>query len=131
GPKSIMVPAFISRRSDLEKRETINNPADVTNVSLSQTEITANCVSNSSVCADSKRTLEISTTAVDPEDDVLIYSYTVSGGKIIGQGAKVVWDLSGVKPGIYTIVVGVDDGCGVCGKTITQEIKVIECPNCN
>lgn len=50
----------------------------------------------------------------------------MTGGKIVGQGPNVIWDLSGVEPGTYTITAGVDDGCGVCGKTKTMEIKVIK-----
>lgn len=61
----------------------------------------------------------------------MIYDYKVSGGKIIGQGANVVWDLSGVKPGTYTITAAVDDGCGLCGKSIIRTVVVKECPNCS
>jgi hypothetical protein len=60
--------------------------------------------------------------AIDAENDVLTYNYAVSGGKIIGQGARVVWDLSGGEPGTYTITAGVDDGCGICGQTQTQTV---------
>jgi hypothetical protein len=69
----------------------------------------------------------VTTTAVDPENDVLTYNYTVSGGRIVGQGANVSWDLTGAQPGTYTITAGVDDGCGVCGKTQTRTITVTEC----
>ncbi|MDQ6788468.1 MAG: hypothetical protein M3033_16820, partial [Acidobacteriota bacterium] len=108
----------------------VNKAADVTSVLLNQTEITATCSANSNACSDKNRLIEISSEAIDPENDVLTYNYTVTGGKIIGQGSKVVWDLSGEKPGTYTITVGVDNGCGVCGKTITKEVKVVVCLNC-
>ncbi len=105
--------------------------ANMTNVVLSQTEIVANCPTNSNVCSNAKRTIEVSSEAVSSDPtDVLTYNYTVSGGKIIGAGAKVVWDLSGIRPGTYTITVGGDNGCGVCGKTMTREVKVVECPDC-
>jgi hypothetical protein len=67
---------------------------------------------------------------MDAENDTLTYSYTVSGGRVVGQGANVNWDLSGVKPGSYTITSAVDDGCGFCGKTQTQTITVKSCPDC-
>ena len=60
------------------------------------------------------------------------FHYAVSGGKIIGadvnrfMGANVVWDLSGVAPGTYTITASADNGCGICGKTKTREVKVVE-----
>jgi len=125
------ISAFNSRRT---KRSVYvkNSIANVTNVALSQTEIVLSCLSNQSSCTKSGQTVEISTEAKSSDEtDVLTYEYTISGGKIIGQGSKVIWDLSGVKPGIYTITVGVNNGCGICGTTKTMEVKVIECPNCN
>jgi hypothetical protein len=112
------------------RAEIINIPADVTKLTLNQTEITANCVANSNLCKDEKRTVEISTEAFDKEGDVLVYNYVVSAGKIVGQGYKVIWDLSGVAPGIYTITAGVDDGCGICGETKTMQVTIKECPDC-
>jgi hypothetical protein len=89
-------------------------------------------------CSDDM-SVNVSTSASDPENDVLTYNYTVSGGRIVGTGANVSWDLSGVQPGTYTITAGVDDGCGVCGKTVTETVTVVrcdcepirvECPSC-
>jgi hypothetical protein len=71
--------------------------------------------------------VNVTTDAVDPENDVLTYQYNVSGGRIVGQGANVSWDLTGAQPGTYTITAGVDDGCGVCGKTQTRTITVANC----
>ena len=69
-------------------------------------------------------TINVATEATDPENDVLTYSYTVSAGKINGVGAKVVWNLSSAPKGKHSILVGVDDGAGICGKTLTQWIEV-------
>ncbi len=93
---------------------------------LSKTSVYTNASNNF-------QTLDVTATPdparTDPTD-VITFNYTVSGGKIVGRGAKVIWDLSGVKPGTYTITAAADDGCGVCGMTLTIEVKVIECPNC-
>lgn len=102
--------------------------ANVTNLTLSQTEIVASCYSDNSGLGNSQ-TIEVTTEMFDPESDVVTYKYEISGGKIVGVGAKVVWDLSKVKNGTYLITAAVDDGCGYCGKTITKEVKVIECPD--
>jgi hypothetical protein len=67
--------------------------------------------------------------ADDPANDGLTYEYLVTGGKILGEGAKVVWDLHGVDPGNYTITAGVNDGCGICGKTVTKSVVVKTCQN--
>ncbi|MGI8669007.1 MAG: hypothetical protein ACR2J3_04065 [Aridibacter sp.] len=102
-------------------------PAIITELILSKTEIIIGCsddaVKNKN-CPNGKREISITTVAVDPENDVLTYNYKVSGGRIIGQGAKVIWDLSGVKAGIYTITAGVDDGCGVCSETVTKTVVI-------
>jgi hypothetical protein len=72
--------------------------------------------------------LDVSTSATDPENDVLTYNYSVTGGKIVGSGAQVKWDLTGLPPGTYSIVVGVDDGFGMLGRTVAKEITVLGCP---
>jgi hypothetical protein len=113
--------------------EAVNVPAVVNSVTISDTVITLGCApgfkSRSGACNDN-RTVNVSTNASDAENDVLTYNYTVSGGRIVGSGANVQWDLSGVGKGTYTITTGVDDGCGVCGKTETKTVTVEECSDC-
>ncbi len=111
----------------------VNQFANVTDVVISETTVTTPCPeglirAEGSTCSDDM-TVSVRTTAVDPENDVLTYNYTVSGGRIVGQGANVDWDLTGVAPGTYTITAGVDDSCGVCGQTQTRTITVATC-NC-
>lgn len=38
------------------------------------------------------------------------YAYTATVGRVVGEGAKVVWDLTGAWPGFYTATVEVHDG---------------------
>lgn len=103
-----------------------NQPADVTEVEL-VFENNFDDESDTNLCFPDKGLhIEIITKAKDKEDDTLTYSYTVSGGRVIGVGKKVTWDLSGVKPGTYTITAAVDDGCGYCGKTMTKTVTVKE-----
>ena len=105
-----------------------NKPADVTDVALDRNEIKLPPPKPGDPPKhpdpSSETTLNVITTASDPEGDTLVYNYTVSGGRIVGQGSNVTWDLNGVLPGTYTITAGVDDGCGLCGKTATQTVKV-------
>ncbi|MDQ3131883.1 MAG: hypothetical protein M3Q99_14140 [Acidobacteriota bacterium] len=129
-PHGFIVQVFAGRR-DKRQAEIINIPANVTNVTLSEMEITIPCAPGfrpreGTTCSDDL-SVNVATTAVDAENDVLTYNYTVSGGRVVGQGANVSWDLSGVRPGTYTITSGVDDGCGVCGQTQTRTITVREC----
>jgi hypothetical protein len=108
-----------------------NKPADVESVSFSKEVVQIPCPNtkdyyrrsdNDECFGDMK--VDVTTVATDAENDVLTYTYEVSGGRIIGQGAKVVWDLALNQPGTYTIKVSVDDGCGVCGKTLTRTVEV-------
>lgn len=117
-------------------------PASVEEIILSKTELSIR----------QNQTIQIQTIASNPNNDVLDYGYVVSGGKIVAvdetdtnkisirtennitfytaknykDSAKVIWDLSGVKPGTYTITAAVDDGCGFCGMTKTKTIVVKE-----
>lgn len=83
-----------------------NRPADATDLILSESI--------------EPMIVDVSTQAFDFENDPLTYTYTITAGKIVGSGANVKWDLTGVSPGMYEIKVGVDDGCGVCGKMVTK-----------
>jgi hypothetical protein len=113
------------------KRGVVDHFYNVDTLILSKTEIFATCSSAGGSADD--RSIEVTATAshgnlsLDAFD--IDYRYQVSGGKIVGEGAKVRWDLSSVKPGTYTIIAAVDPGCGVCGRTVTKEVKVIECPS--
>lgn len=131
-PHGFFFQAFIGRRNK-RLEDKVNLAANVTALSVSDSSIKLGCApgfrpAEGEVCAEST-TVSVTTTAVDPENDILTYNYTVSGGRIVGSGANVSWDLSGVAPGTYTITAGVDDGCGLCGQTQTQTVTVAEC-NC-
>lgn len=131
-PHGFIVQFFAGRRNE-RKGVVFNLPANVTDVQLSETTVYLPCPpgqrSTSGQCADDF-SVNVATTAFDPEGDVLTYNYTVSGGRIVGQGANVTWDLTGVRAGTYTITTGVDDGCGICGQTQTRTIEVRDCPDC-
>jgi hypothetical protein len=99
--------------------EAENKSPDITELDVDTTELTSGAPPR-------EMAVSVKTTAEDPEGDVLTYSYTVSGGRIVGTGAKVYWDLSPVRPGTYTITAGADDGCGICGKTITKTVTVTD-----
>jgi hypothetical protein len=124
---------FFAGRRNKRQAEVVNQPANVTALSLSDTNIVGGCpagqVPVEGQSCNESTSISVTTTAVDPENDVLTYQYTVSAGRIVGTGANVSWDLSGVQPGTYTITAGVDDGCGICGKTQTQTVTVASC-NC-
>jgi outer membrane protein OmpA-like peptidoglycan-associated protein len=48
----------------------------------------------------------------DPDNDPLTYSYTSTGGKIVGSGSNVQFDATGLPPGTYSVKCTVNDGRG-------------------
>ena len=58
----------------------------------------------------------------------LRYRYRVSGGRIIGDGANTIWDLSGVAQGSYAASVEVDNGEVGCMAFTSTAVVVRECP---
>lgn len=76
---------------------------------------------DASVCGDEAKTIQVKTSIANPQNEELMYHYTVSGGQILGSGANVTWDLSGVRPGTYTIKATIGNS------TTTETITVREC----
>lgn len=113
-----------------------NFPANVHGITLDRTVFKVGT-------AETNSSVRVWALASDPHNDLLVYEYAVSAGHIVGatrkrvigqtivsfsvdrNGSEVVWDLSGVGPGEYTITAGVDDGCGICGRTATQTLTVL------
>jgi len=48
----------------------------------------------------------------DPDNDPLTYSYTTTGGQIVGSGSNVQFDATGLQPGSYSVKCAVNDGRG-------------------
>lgn len=48
--------------------------------------------------------------AADADNDQLLYTWSVTGGRLSGEGRMVTWDLSGLANGTYTATVEVNDG---------------------
>src|SRR5262245_43465203 len=76
-----------------------------------------------------KQTVGLVASVSDVENDQLVFDWSVTGGRIIGKGTSVDWDLSGVANGTYTANVTVSDGGSkkVEGST---SVVVTECTNC-
>lgn len=103
--------------------------------------LTANCTAEVHVeprpnrpptisCAASPATIQagakstITSTASDPDNDPLTYSYTTSGGTVTGTGPTAQFDSTGTRAGTYTIKCHVDDGRGgVADAQTTVEVQ--------
>jgi hypothetical protein len=88
-----------------------NSPANVLDLTVTRSE-------------QNRRHFNIVTKAEDPENDVLTYRYKVTGGKVVGSGKIVIWDLSDAQPGTYSITAVADDGCGACGQLVSRHVRV-------
>ncbi len=124
---------FVKKIREREPIVDVRPFAHVTELILSKNELFTDCpnaAAEGKIATDYfKIAIETKGGSSDPTD-VLTYNYTVSGGRIVGQGANVTWDLSGVKPGKYSITAGIDNGCGVCGTTKTETVVVKEFADC-
>jgi outer membrane protein OmpA-like peptidoglycan-associated protein len=66
----------------------------------------------------------IISTASDPDNDPLTYSYTATGGQVAGNGAQAQFDATGLQPGKYTVNCKVSDGRGGNAEaSTTVEVK--------
>jgi hypothetical protein len=110
------------------------NQPPTASLAASTASITMPCApgthSSSGSCpATANTAVGLTTTASDPDGDTLLYTYSVTGGRVTGEGASVSWDLSGVGPGTYTASVEVDDGCG-CVTFSTTTVTIANCGDC-
>lgn len=107
--------------------------AEIEKIELDKTELIISCppgYSKNRFCEDYDMSVNISTFVKNPKNLALSYNYTVSGGKIIGEGKDVVWNLKRVYSGNYTITVSISGKGKVSKTTVTRNLKVITCPHC-
>ncbi|MGH9958926.1 MAG: PKD domain-containing protein, partial [Pyrinomonadaceae bacterium] len=107
------------------------NVAPVVSVSSSSASLNRPCPTGPSVdeCVPSPSSeVQLTADARDEDNDTLLYTWSVTGGKLSGEGRTVTWDLSGVNPGTYTASVEVNDGNQhVVPATTTVTVGVCAC----
>jgi outer membrane protein OmpA-like peptidoglycan-associated protein len=68
--------------------------------------------------------VHITATASDPDGDQLTYTWRANAGQVIGSGAAVDFDTTGLSPGTYSVTGRVDDGHGGAADcTTTIEVR--------
>ena len=72
----------------------------------------------------------ISVDASDRDGERLVYKYSVTGGRIVGQGPNVQWDFKDVPFGLYSVTVTVKDTHGASSSRSTN-VKVEPCGTCD
>ena len=72
---------------------------------------------------------QLTANARSADGSPLRYRWTVTGGKLKGEGANPSWDLTGLGPGVYKANVEVDDGRDLtCTAFSSTSIVVLDCP---
>jgi hypothetical protein len=123
---------WIGHRNAREPDVLPNQAPVISSFAASTSSITLPCPPGqvSDTCPTTPTTsVGLTTTATDPDGDTLLYTYSVTGGTIRGDGANATWDLSGLAPGTYTASVEVDDGCG-CVSFSSTTVTITECRDC-
>jgi hypothetical protein len=107
------------------------NVAPTVAVSASITSIVRPCTppAVSATCTPTGNEVTLTADARDENNDTLLYTWSVTGGRLTGEGRTVTWDLSGVANGTYTATVEVDDG-NMHKVPGSVTVTVGDCPDC-
>ena len=109
------------------------NVAPTVSASVSSSSITTPCeegTSSDSCTPSSSWVVQLMSEGRDTDGDTLLYSWSVTGGKVSGDGKNVSWDLTGAMAGTYTATVTVNDGNSHTA-TDSTSVTIAKCRGCN
>lgn len=101
----------VNVKVDDGKGATASCAADISVAPKPNQPPTISCSTDRSPIMPGERT-GITATASDPDGDPITYSYTTTAGQIVGSGAKVEFDSTGLQPGNYSVKCSASDGRG-------------------
>src|SRR5688572_16039300 len=106
---SINVGARKTDSKSVNPRPTPKNKIAIQSIYLDKYEAELRCnngitLREGAVCSEDP-SIKITTFVNNPQNSEITYYYTVSGGKIVGQGANVTWEFEVARPGNYTVTV--------------------------
>ena len=129
-PNGFIAQFFIGRRNSRIPPRPPNQPPTVS-ATASMSSILRPCPpgTNSADCTPSGNEVTLTANATDPDNDQLLYTWSVTGGRLSGEGRSVTWDLSGVANGTYTASVEVNDGNQHTASS-SATVTVADCTNC-
>jgi hypothetical protein len=130
-PNGFIAQFWIGRRNARGIPPPPNVAPVVNSVSGSPNAITRPCPppTTSSTCTPSGNEVTLTADARDDNNDQLLYTWSVTGGRLTGEGRTVTWDLSGVANGTYTATVEVNDG-NQHTATGSTTVTVADCTGC-
>lgn len=129
-PNGFIAQFFIGRRN-ARTPPIPPNQAPTVSATASMSSILRPCPpgTSSSDCTPTGSEVTLTANATDPDNDQLLYTWSVTGGRLSGEGRSVTWDLSGVANGTYTATVEVNDG-NQHTATSSATVTVADCTNC-
>ena len=129
-PNGFIVQFWAGRRNARTPPKPPNQPPTVS-ASASISSILRPCPppTQSTTCTPTGDSVTLTANATDPDNDQLLYTWSVTGGKLSGEGRSVTWDLSGVANGTYTATVEVNDG-NQHTATSSATVTVADCTGC-
>jgi hypothetical protein len=129
-PNGYIANFWIGRRNARIPPPPPNQPPTVT-VAASMASVLKPCPpgTSSTSCSATGNEVQLTANATDPDNDTLLYTWSVTGGRITGEGRAVTWDLSGVANGTYTATVEVNDG-NTHTANAAATVTVADCTGC-
>ena len=130
-PNGFIAQFWIGRRNARGLPPPPNVAPVVNSVGASPNAITRPCPpgTSSTTCTPSGSEVTLTADARDDNNDQLLYTWSVTGGRLTGEGRTVTWDLSGVANGTYTATVEVNDG-NQHTATGSTTVTVADCTGC-
>jgi hypothetical protein len=109
---------------------TMHPPPIVSSIVTSVSLITRPCPpgTRSETCTPSVSEVQLTANAVSHHFDVMLYTWSVTAGRLKGEGKTITWDLSGVASGTHTVMVEVGYFGLKAGGSAT--VTVADCADC-
>lgn len=121
---SVMAPQGLPQGS-LKKKPSVVLQASTASITL---PCPLDTISSSGACPHTTDQVALTSLAKDFNKQP-VYVYSVTGGRVVGWGSSVTWDLGGVWPGIYTATVEVQDHKK--HRAVSSAlVKIVNCPDC-
>ena len=111
-PHGFIAQFWVGRRNSRTPPAPPNQAPVVSSVTPSMTSVLRPCPpgTSSTTCTPTSSEVTLIANATDVDNDQLLYTWSVTGGRLSGEGRQVTWDLTGVADGSYTATVEVNDG---------------------